>query len=86
MERLHYVDEVLEFTEVQAEPGANRHRIPEAALGDFLRKNREEFVALGGYGSLTIGIRGHLIVAQKQRGDDVIVFVLPSEELRPVPV
>jgi hypothetical protein len=40
-------------------------------------------VALGGYGSLTVGIRGHLIGAQKQRSDDVTVFVLAGEDLRP---
>ncbi len=46
VDRLHYVDQVLEFKPgSEAEPGANRNRNPEAALGDFTCKDREEFVS-----------------------------------------
>lgn len=79
---LDFADMVVAFKiGHEARPGLNRHRDPQAALGDIAAKGPEEFVALGGFGTLSLGLEGHLIVHQGD--DDIAVFVRPDEELRP---
>jgi hypothetical protein len=81
VDQLHYVDEVLDFkVGLEGARGANRHTNPSAALGDIRRKPSDDFVSLGGYGSLTVGVKGQAILAQGEA--DVTVFVRPDSDLR----
>jgi hypothetical protein len=80
LEDLRYVDEVVQFAlGGEAEPGANQHRDPQAALGDVTGK--QEFVSLGAFGSLSVRVRDEVVVAHGD--DDVTVFVRRDTELRP---
>lgn len=80
--QLRYAEQVLDFKPGnEAEKGANQHRDPQAVLGDVTTKKPEEFVSLGGLGSLTVGIADQVILAQGD--DDVTVFVQPDEDMRP---
>ncbi len=75
--QLTFADQVLDFKPGgEGAPGANEHADPEAALGNDL----DTFVSLGAYGSLSVGIKGQLIVAEGP--DDVTVFIRPDEDRR----
>jgi hypothetical protein len=77
-----YVDEVIEFKlGGEAATRANQHREPRQVLGDITTKPAEQFVSLGAYGSLTVGIQGQIITAQSD--NDITVFVQPDSDLRP---
>jgi hypothetical protein len=79
---LRYVDRVLKFTlGVEAVKGANKHREPEAALGDIFAKPEDRFVALGVHGELVVSLRGLVILPAAD--NDVTVFVRPDQDLRP---
>jgi hypothetical protein len=65
----------------EARPGINKHPDPRLALGDVTAKERDEFVSLGGFGRVALGVKGQVIVGGAE--DDVTVFVRPDEELRP---
>lgn len=82
---LQYVDQVIDFKPGgEAEKGANQHTDPRAALGAILEKKPDEFVSLGAYGSLAVGIQGQSILTL---GDnDITVFIQPDEDLRPYSV
>ncbi len=80
--KLVWVDEGLDFHPGnEAKPGINTHNKPEAALGDPNTKPADIFVSLGGRGSLTVAVKGSVIV--KQGPADVTVFVARDESLRP---
>jgi hypothetical protein len=82
---LHYADQILAF-----EPGPadneqiNEHRNLEDALGDVTTKQEGQFVNLGIFGSLALGVRDQAILAGS--GEDVIVFVKSDDELHPYQV
>lgn len=78
--RLHCADQVLEYKPgpISAGEGA-AHDDPEAALGDATLKGDDDFVHLGLYGRLTLGVKDQAVCAGE--GDDVVVFVRPSEDL-----
>ena len=79
--QFRYVDEVIEFKlGGEAVAGANQHRDPQQVLGDITTKPAEQFVSLGAYGSLTVGIKGQIITAQSD--NDITVFVQPDSDLR----
>jgi hypothetical protein len=83
---LKWVDKVYGFKlGTEAAAGANKHRDPQACLGDFLTKPRPEFVSLGGHGAIAVGISGHYIVARGYE-DDFTVFVHPDRSPRPYKV
>jgi hypothetical protein len=65
----------------EAKEGLNRHREPKAALGEIATREPGEFFSLGGFGTVTLGVEGQVIVGGA--ADDVTVFVQPDEELRP---
>jgi hypothetical protein len=65
----------------EARPGTNRHPDPKAALGEVTVHTAAEFVSLGGFGSIVVGVEGRVIVGQG--ADDITVFVAPDEGLRP---
>lgn len=78
---LTYVDRVIDFKlGSEGRRGANRHRDPEAALGDIAGKGA--FVSLGGYGVLTVGLKNpeSYIVAHAE--DDITIFVQRDSDLR----
>ncbi|MEI9971367.1 MAG: hypothetical protein WDO73_04525 [Ignavibacteriota bacterium] len=76
-----WVDDVVDFhAGAEARPGVNAHKNPAAVLGDPLTKAPDQFVSLGGRGSITIAIKGHLIA--NSGGDDLTVFVQPDSDLR----
>ncbi len=78
---LDFVDRVLGFElGGEAEPGANQHRTPEAALGDVAQKPTDQFVSLGAYGALDIGVARRTVVARGD--DDVTVFVRGDQDQR----
>ena len=88
--QLHYAERVIDFKlGNEAEEGANQHRDPQAALGNVTSKKADEFVSLGGLGSLTVGIAGQVKgqaeqqVILAQGDDDVTVFVQLDEDMRP---
>jgi hypothetical protein len=82
VEQLSFADRVLAFDlGGEAEKGANQHRAPEAALGDVSQRERDQFVSLGAFGSLAVGVDGRKIVATG--GDDLTVFVHIDSPLRP---
>lgn len=84
VDRLHYVDRVIDFRKgSEAEKGANKHSNPQAVLGDVTEKDRERFVSLGGFGSITVGFDREGILASRKAEDDVTVFVRRDEDLRP---
>jgi len=86
VDRLRYVDRVVDFRMGgEATPGANKHRDPNAVLGDVTQKGPDVFVSLGALGSLTVAISRQLILAS-QGDDDITVFVHPDEEPRPYSV
>lgn len=76
---LTFVDQVIAFEPGgEAEPGANQHTDPRAALGDVTGR-KDDFVALGAQGTLTVGIEGKVILAQGgENADDITVFVGPG--------
>lgn len=77
-----YVDQIIDFElGGEAESGANQHRDPQAALGDVVAKGSDEFVSLGAFGVLTVGIDGQVIVGRGD--DDITIYVKPDEDLRP---
>lgn len=79
---LTWVDVLLGFKlGHEAKQGVNAHPDPKAALGEVTVKNPGEFVSLGGYGSIVVGVEGRAIVTQG--ADDITVFVAPDEPLRP---
>lgn len=81
VDQLRWVSQVLKFEPgVEAAPGANQHAHPNDVLGSPLTKPPGAFVSLGGYGSVTVGIDGQVIVARSD--DDVTVFVQPDDDLR----
>ena len=74
--RLAFVDRVLGFDlGAEAEPGANQHREPAAVLGDPTSLP-EDFLAVGGGGSISVGADGQVL------RDEVTVFVSPTATLR----
>jgi hypothetical protein len=83
---LTFVDKVFAFNlGREATPGANKHRDPAACLGNFTTKTSPGFVALGGGGSLVVGISGHSMVG-RGGNDDITIFVASDEEPRPYSV
>jgi hypothetical protein len=80
-DQLEYVDEVITFVPgMAAAAGANQHGNPGDVLGDIRQKAANLFVSLGAYGSITVGIKGQVILARAD--DDVTVFVEPDVNLR----
>jgi hypothetical protein len=76
-----WVDQVVAFKlGSEAKPGANTHKDPGAALGDPLTKDPNLFVSLGGGGSLTVEIKGQVIL--NTGGSEITVFVEPDSSLR----
>ena len=77
--QLTFVDRVIAFElGGEAQPGANRHTDPRAALGDVTGQ-KDDFVALGAQGVLTVGIEGKQALAQDgDSRDDITVFVGPG--------
>lgn len=86
-EKLDYVNCVFTFIEGhEATKGENQHNQPEAILGSVLDKDPDEFVSLGGFGSITVGFDGKGILAAGEAEDDITVFVRRDEDLRPYAV
>ena len=58
-DRLRYVDRVVDFRlGGEAAPGANKHRDPNAILGDPTLKAPDVFLALGGLGNVRWPLTG----------------------------
>ena len=78
--RLQFVDQVVELHLGQeAAPGANQHKDPKAALGDVAGKSADQFLSLGGFGSVALRLDKRHIHAQGE--DDITVFVHPGQPL-----
>jgi hypothetical protein len=77
----NFVDTVVDFTPGgDAEKGTNKFTDPQQALGSVTGRKEGSFVALGGYGSLSVRIKDQLMLSQ---GDaDVTVFVHLNTDLR----
>ena len=65
----------------EAKSGLNKNRDPRRALGDVSTREPEQFLSLGAFGTVTLGVTGQIIVGGAD--DDVTVFIRPDEELRP---
>ncbi len=79
--KLVYVDQVVDFKPgAEAQQGANRHSNPRDALGNVLTKKPDVFLSLGAYGVLTVGVKGHSILAVGN--EDVTVFVQADGDQR----
>ena len=79
---LPLVNQVIDFRPGrEAEPGANQHADPRNVLGDLLNRPSDQFVSLGGVGSITLGVEGKYILPQGD--DDITVFIQPDDSLRP---
>ena len=65
----------------EASKGINKNRDPKRVLGDVSIREAAQFLSLGAFGTVTLGVTGQVIVGEGD--DDVTVFVRPSEELRP---
>lgn len=79
--KLVYVDQLVDFKPgAEAQQGANRHGNPEDALGNVLTKKPDVFLSLGAYGVLTVGVKGHSILAGGN--EDVTVFVQADGDQR----
>jgi hypothetical protein len=80
--QLTFTSAVLAFKPGQtARPGLNEHADPRAALGDIAVKEPGQFLSLGGFGSVTLGLERQFIVGETD--SDLTVFVRPDVELRP---
>jgi hypothetical protein len=78
IERLYYVDQVMEFQKGdEAEKGANKYSDPQALLGDVTKKDSERFVSLGGFGSITVRVQ------DKYVNDGIIIFIRRDQWLCP---
>jgi hypothetical protein len=64
----------------EASPGANKHADPAVVLGDVSVKDPGTFLSLGGFGSVTVGVRGQVVLGGAD--DDVTVFARTDGELR----
>jgi hypothetical protein len=64
----------------QAAPGANQHTDPHAAFGDPVARGAAQFVSLGAFGSLTVGMSG--TDALQAGSNDDVVIVHPDDDLR----
>ena len=81
VDQLEFVDEVIAFSPgLEAAAGANQHANPSDILGDIRQKAANIFLSLGGYGSVTVAVKGQIILARGD--DDVTVFVQPDSDLR----
>jgi len=79
---LTFVDKVFSFKAgLEALPGANQHKDPNACLGNFTTKPSPEFVSLGGGGVLVVGCAGKTIVGQGGN-DDITIFITPDQTPR----
>lgn len=82
IEQLTFVDQVFEYR-----PGgvrrleSNRFADAQAVLGDVTQRPDESFLALGGHGSISVGVQGHVIAASGEA--DVTVFAPQGIERRP---
>jgi len=81
-DKLTYVDQIFDYR-----PGgvrkldSNRFANPQAMLGDITQRPDDSFLALGGHGSIIVGVQGHMIMASDEA--DVTVFAPPQIERRP---
>lgn len=76
-----WVDQVVDFhAGAQKGSGANTHENAAAVLGDPITKAPGLFVSLGGRGSITVGVKDHVVV--NTGGFDVTIFVEPDVSLR----
>ncbi|MER2626763.1 MAG: vWA domain-containing protein [Accumulibacter sp.] len=79
--KLVYVDHVLDFKPgAEAQKGANRHGNRRDVLGNVLTRKPDVFLSLGAYGVLTVGVKGHSILALGN--EDVTVFVQANGDQR----
>lgn len=78
---LTYVDTVLDFQiGGEATPDANEHTDPTAALG--VVTGNDDFVSLGRYGVLSLGLKDPDVLITAQGKDDITVFVKTDSDLR----
>ena len=80
--RLRWVDRVALFSPgAEAVRGVNRHRNPEAVLGEVFKKPADVFVSLGAGGSLIVAVNNAAI--QAAGNEDVTVFIAPETRSGP---
>ena len=84
LQALHYVDKVFQFKlGREAVAGANKHKDPQACLGDFTTKPAPPpFVSLGGGGSVVVGFKDQAMEGGAG-SDDVTIFIAADQEPRP---
>ncbi|MGW8374969.1 vWA domain-containing protein [Streptomyces sp. ODS28] len=78
---LYYADCVLAYQPGEPTRG-NEHTEPRQALGSVENKPDDQFVSLGAFGRLTVGI-GHHVILPGAKDTDVTVFVHPDADPRP---
>ena len=76
-----FADSVLEFRPGRDSERFNKHVDSKRVLGPIAEKGRNDFVSLGAFGSLAVGVKERLIAGRA--ADDILVVVSPDEELRP---
>lgn len=81
LDKLIYVDQLVDFKlGLEGAKGANEHPKAESVLGDIRSKPTNQFVSLGAYGVLTVGVKEGVITARGD--DDITVFVQAGTDLR----
>ena len=82
LDKLTYANQLVAFKPgLEGAKGANKHPKAELALGDIRKKPADQFVSLGAYGALTVGVKEGIAIARGN--DDVTVFVQADTDLRP---
>lgn len=76
--RLAYPERILDYKRgLEARDGINQHVNPEVLLQPLTKPNEGQFLALGGNGSVTVGLRDKSILPGKD--GDITVFLQPGE-------
>jgi hypothetical protein len=80
----HFIDKVFQFKlGREAAPGANKHKDPQACVGDFTAKPAPPpFVSLGGGGSIVLGFKDKAMEGSAG-SDDVTIFIAADQKPRP---
>jgi len=78
---LNYPDFVMSYVPGrEASPGANVHNDPTAVLGNVATKPKTVFLSLGAFGSVAVGVKNQVIVAQGP--NDITIFARLDSDLR----
>jgi hypothetical protein len=78
--RFVFADAVLDWKPGRDNDGHNKHADPKRVLGAVAEKGRNDFLSLGAFGAVTVGVKGHTVTGGA--ADDILVVIRPDEQLR----